>query len=167
MKIFKQITYISILATSMLFVSCDEGGDPEPGQTTTKDFAGDWHIIVLEADGVTPAFGGDYYLWSTYNAASNDNNFWIDDHDTFFEVKTKVQANDFNAQTFSGPAGADELYLGDPITISNGRIFKNAGHSFGGHAVDSIYFEIEYPADPGVIYKCGGHKRTGFLEDEL
>ncbi|MFT3687357.1 MAG: lipid-binding protein [Phycisphaerales bacterium] len=148
------------------FTSCDEGGDPDPGGTTTQKFAGDWHIIVLEDDGVTPAFGGGYNLFSTYNASSNDNNFWIDDHDSFWELKTKVQATDFTNLTFSA-TDAEELYLGDNVNITNGKIMKNAAHSFGGHVVDSIYFELEYVDDPGTIYKFAGHKRTGFLEDEL
>ena len=146
--------------------SCDEGGNPEAGNTTTHDFAGDWHIVGLETDGVTPAFGGDYYLWSTYNASSNDENFWIDDHDTFFELKAKAQA-DLSALTFSSEANTTEMYLGGTVTIQNGKILKNAGHSFGGHVVDSIYFEAEFDWDPGTFYKFAGHKRTGFLEDEL
>jgi len=156
---------LSLFAIATLS-SCDEGGELEPGGTTTQDFAGDWHIIGLEADGVTPAFGGDYYLWSTYNAASNDENFWIDDHDTFFELKAKAQA-DLGALTFQSEPNTTELYLGGTVTITNGKIIKGGGHSFGGHVVDSIYFEAEFDWDPGNAYKFGGHKRTGFLEDEL
>lgn len=149
------------------FTSCDEGGEPDPGGTTTQSFAGDWHIIGYEPDGVTPAYGGGYVLYSTFNASSNDENFWIDDHGTFFEIKTKVQVSDFNSMTFSGPVDAPELYTEGTVTVSNGRIFKNGGETFGGHVVDSIYFEAEFDWDPGTIYKFGGHKRTGFLEDEL
>lgn len=158
--------FLSLFALTLLS-ACDEGGNPDAGGTKTQNFAGDWHIIVLEADGVTPAFGGGYNLFSTYNASANDNNFWIDDHDSFFELKTKVQATDFTNLTFSGQPDSDELYLGDHVTITNGKIMKNAAHSFGGHVVDSIYFELEYVDDPGTIYKFAGHKRTGFLEDEL
>jgi len=145
--------------------SCDEGGNPEAGQTATVDFAGDWHIIGLDPDGA-PAFGGDYYLWSTYNASSNDENFWVDDHDTFFELKAKCQA-DVSGLTFQSEPNTDELYVGGTVTIQNGKILKGQGHSFGGHVVDSIYFEAEFDWDPGTFYKFGGHKRTGFLEDEL
>lgn len=146
--------------------SCDAGGEPDAGGTATQDFAGDWHIIGFETDGVTPAFGGDYYLWSTYNASSNDENFWIDDHDTFFELKGKAQANN-SALTFSSAANTPELYTGGTVTVTNGKILKGAATSFGGHEVDSIYFEAEFDWDPGTVYKFGGHKRTGFLEDEL
>lgn len=169
MKRFKfNITALFLsLVTITAFTSCDEGGDPDPGGTRTQNFAGDWHIIGYEPDGVTPAYGGDYVLYSTYNAASNDENFWIDDHNTFFQLKSKVQATSFSDLTFSGPVEAPELYTEGTVTITNGRIFKNGGMSFGGHVVDSIYFEAEFDWDPGVIYRFGGHKRTGFLEDEL
>lgn len=167
MKIIDIKTFIILLCSSFLITSCDEGGDPNPGGTKTKDFAGDWHIIALEPDGVTPAYGGDYNLFSTYNASSNDENFWIDDHDSWMEIKTKVQAVDFNKLTFKGQPDADELYTGAKVTVTNGKIMKNAAHSFGDHVVDSIYFEVEFDWDPGVVYKFAGHKRTGFLEDEL
>lgn len=162
MKIqIKTLLYITIAFT--LFTSCDEGGDPDPGGTTTKNFAGDWHIIVLDSDGtaLTP-----YGLFTTYNAASNDENFWIDDHDNTFELKTKVQVKDFNTLTF-GATNSEEIYAGHNVNITNGKILKGAAHSFAGHVVDSIYFEVEYVEDPGTIYKFAGHKRTGFLEDEL
>ncbi|UMY66966.1 MULTISPECIES: lipid-binding protein [unclassified Flavobacterium] len=169
MKRFKFTILTMALATFGLTVavSCDEGGNPDAGGTKTKNFAGDWHIVGYEPDGVTPAFGGGYVLYSTYNASSNDENFWIDDHDEFFEIKTKVQATDFTNLTFSGQPGADELYAGGTVHVTNGKIFKNGGTSFGGHVVDSIYFEAEFDWDPGTVYKFGGHKRTGFLEDEL
>lgn len=160
----QQIKTLLFIAMSFtLLTSCDEGGDPKAGGTTTEKFAGDWHIIVLDSDGVPLT---NYGLFTTYNAASNDENFWIDDDDKTFELKTKVQVNDFNNLTFSA-TNSEELYLGDNVNITNGKILKNAAHSFAGHVVDSIYFEVEYVDDPGTIYKLAGHKRTGFLEDEL
>jgi hypothetical protein len=166
----RKINYIKsliVLLTLSAFVSCDETGDTDPGGTTTEAFAGDWHIIALENDGITPAYGGDYNLFSTYNAASNDENFWIDDHDSWMEIKSKVQVSSFENFTFAGQPDAEELYTGGTVHVTNGQILKNAATSFGGHAVDSIYFEAEFDWDPGYIYKFAGHKRTGFLEDEL
>ncbi|MBD0725587.1 hypothetical protein B6A10_10390 [Flavobacterium sp. L1I52] len=167
MKVLNIKTLLLILSISSSLVSCDEGGNPDAGGTKTKNFAGDWHIIALEPDGETPAYGGDYNLFSTYNASSNDENFWIDDHDSWMEIKTKVQATDFKNLTFSGQPDSDELYTGETVTVTNGKIMKAAAHSFGGHVVDSIYFEAEFSWDPGIVYKFAGHKRTGFLEDEL
>ncbi|MEO0046382.1 MAG: hypothetical protein RL705_1573 [Bacteroidota bacterium] len=166
MKILKNSLVVSLFLALSL-TSCDQGGDPTPGGTATEKFAGDWHVIALEPDGVTPAFGGDYNLYSTYNASSNDENFWVDDHNSWMQIKSKVQATDFNALTFSGQPDADELYTGGTVTVTNGKILKAAAQSFGGHTVDSIYFEAEFDWDPGTVYKFAGHKRTGFLEDEL
>ena len=166
MKILK-INIFASLFLALTLISCDEGGDPDPGGTSTEKFAGDWHVIALEPDGVTPAFGGGYNLYSTYNASSNDENFWIDDHDSWMEIKSKVQALDYTNLTFAGQTDAPELYTGGTVTVTNGKILKGAAESFGGHVVDSIYFEAEFDWDPGVVYKFGGHKRTGFLEDEL
>lgn len=161
----KRIKLIATLFTLTAFAfSCDEGGDLDPGGTATQDFAGDWYITGYLDDG-TIAFGGDYELFSTYNAASNDENFWIDDHESFFEIKTKVQANLSNL-TFAGLPNSPELYTDGTVTVSNGQIIKNGALSAAGHVVDSIYFEAEFDWDPGVVYVFGGHKRTGFLEDE-
>ncbi|MGL2967285.1 lipid-binding protein [Flavobacterium sp. XGLA_31] len=166
MKFLKYSLFVSLALALLTLVSCDEGGNPDAGGTTTQKFAGDWHIIALDPDGVTPAFGGDYELFSTYNASSNDENFWVDDHDSWMEIKTKVQAN-FSNMTFTGQPNSPELYTGGTVTVTNGKILKDAAHSFGGHVVDSIYFEAEFDWDPGTVYKFAGHKRTGFLEDEL
>jgi hypothetical protein len=83
------------------------------------------------------------------------------------EIKTKVQATDFTNLLFSGKPNEAELYLGGTVTVTNGKILKNAAHSFGGHIVDSLYFEAEFDWDPGTVYKFAGHRRTGFIEDEL
>jgi len=146
--------------------SCDEGGDPDASGTTTQEFAGDWFVIGYEPDGVTPAFNQGYHVFSTYNAASNDENFWIDDHGSFFEIKTKVQA-EFDNYTFTGPTDAEELITGGTVTVSNGKIIKLGGEASASKTVvDSIYFEAEFDWDLGIVYKFGGHRRTGFLEDE-
>lgn len=162
---FNVTALILSIITVTCFTSCDEGGEPDPGGTRTEKFAGDWYITGYNPD-LTNAFGGGYILYSTYNAASNDENFWIDDHGAFFEIKTKVQVTDFNARTFAGPTDAPELITGGTVTVTNGKIFKNGGMTTGGHVVDSIYFEAEFDWEPGTIFRFGGHKRTGFLEDE-
>lgn len=165
MKNIYKLKLFLALVVVMSLTSCDEGGDPDPGFTTTVDFAGDWFIVGYFEDG-SIAYGGDYVLYSTYNTASNDENFWIDDHGAFFEIKTKVQAN-FDALTFSGQANSEELYTEGTVTVSNGKIITDGGRSFGTETVvDSIYFEAEFDWDPGTIYRFGGHRRTGFLEDD-
>jgi len=163
MKIIKKIAYLSLVLSAAVFTSCDEGGEPDKIMTATGHMAGDWHIQGFLPDG-TPE--DTYHVWSTYNASTNDNNMWLDDHGSYFELKSKVQA-DVTGMTFSGPANAPELITEGTVTITNGKIWPNAAHSFGGHVVDSISFNAEFDWDPGTIYRFGGHKRTGFLEDEL
>ena len=46
MKIKNNIVYLFLVLSISLFTSCDEGGNPNPGGTTTKDFAGDWFITM-------------------------------------------------------------------------------------------------------------------------
>ena len=59
---------------SISFASCDAGGDPEAGGTTTQNFAGDWYINV-KFNGVDKVI-----RFSTYNTSANDNTMFIDDN---------------------------------------------------------------------------------------
>ncbi|ETN96726.1 lipid-binding protein [Zhouia amylolytica] len=165
----KKFLFIAItIVTSTLWISCndDEGyEDYDNFEAVTKDFNGDWFIIGYFPDG-SIAYGGGYVLYTTSNTAANDENFWIDDHGAFFEIKTTVQA-DLDDLVFSGPENAPELITGGTVTVSNGKIIKNGGRgSATGTVVDSIYFEAEFDWDPGTVYQFAGHKRSGFLEDE-
>lgn len=145
------------------FVACDEGGNPDPGATSTVEFAGDWFLIGYFPDG-TEAYGGGYHTYSVYNTAADNGDFWIDDHGDFFEIKTRVTSNGL---TFAGEANAPELVTGGTVTVTNGKLIKDGGRGSGSRTVvDSLYFEAEFDWDPGVVYQFAGHKRTGFLEDE-
>lgn len=165
-NINKNITTLLLgifLVTS--FIACDEGGELDPGVSSTVDFAGDWFLIGYFPDG-TEAYGGGYHTYTLYNTSDDNGDFWIDDHGEFFEIKTKVSSN-ANALTFSGEANAPELVTGGTVTVSSGRLIKDAGSaSVSKTVVDSIYFEAEFDWDPGTLYQFAGHKRTGFLEDE-
>lgn len=156
-----------ILMVSVLLFSCEDDGyaDYDPGQTNTEEVSGEWYIIGYDPSG-EPAYGGGYNLWSTYNTAQNNDSIWLDDHGSFFELKSKVLANVADL-TFEGPANAPETITGGTVSVSNGQIIKNGGRSASGAVVDSIYFEAEFDWDPGVIYTFGGHRRTGFGEDDL
>lgn len=163
----KNIFYsLTAMAIAVLFSSCEADGyaDYDAGKTKTQALSGEWWIVGYDASGA-PAYGGDYNLWSTYNTAANNDSIWIDDHDSFFELKSKVQAN-VEELTFAGGEGATELYTGGTVHIMNGKIIPDGGRSATGVVVDSIYFEAEFDWDPGVIYTFGGHERSGFLEDE-
>ena len=74
MKINKLKSYVIAASAmiSILFTSCDEVGDINVGGTSTEQMAGDWWVVALQEDGVTPAYGGDYVHFTTYNTASND-----------------------------------------------------------------------------------------------
>lgn len=162
---------IHIFIFTILFVSCeiieDEGYQEYPViETETINFSGDWYIIGYLDDG-SIAGGGDYNLFSTYNTTSNDENFWINDYGAFFGIETVVQVqSNSGSLTFAGIPNSDELITGGTVTVSNGKILKDQGRSTTNRVTDSIYFEVEFDWDPGIIYTFGGHKRTGFLEDE-
>lgn len=165
MKNINIIKVFILLFTVSLFVSCDEGGDPNPGGTNVEAIAGDWWVIALKPDGVTPAYGGDYVQFSTYNTAANDNGFWLDDNDNWMEIKAKASLN-ADGMTFSSEPNTPELYTDETVTVTNGMITKKSYTTISNTVVDEISFEAEFSWDPGTVYKFVGHKRTGFLEDE-
>ena len=146
------------------FSSCDEGGDPNIGGTTTGAFAGDWFISATDTDGAALF---DHALHSTYNTSANDNTMWIDDHENGYYIKCKITI-DVNTGTFTAN-NVDNLIddTGSTVTITDGKIEKGAGLSQAGHVVDKISFRAHYSYDTDgydILYE--GHKRTGFKEDE-
>lgn len=143
------------------FASCDEGGEPDAGMTTTGKFAGDWFVSVLDSDGNALV---DHALTSTYNTATNDNTMWIDDHQNGWFIKCKINMNTANG-TFSATAAPNTIDSGT-VDITEGQISFNAATSKAGHVVDKISFKAEFSYDPGNVLTFEGHKRTGFLEDE-
>jgi len=161
----KYITGAILLMVFTTFTSCDEVGDIEVGGTNVEVMSGDWWIIALNPDGETPAYGGDYEQFSTYNTAANDNGLWINDYGHWFEIQTKVVA-DVNALTFQGIANSPEEITGGTISISNGKITLASYLTASNTMVNEIYFEAEFDWDPGTVYVFKGHKRTGFAEDE-
>lgn len=168
-KTIKNISILSLLFLS--FASCEDNGygDYSAGATKTEAAHGQWYIIALEPDGETPAYGGDYEMFYTYSTNENDENFWIDDHESWMEIKTKAKilTNKNGTVTFAGDEDAPELYSDGTVTVTKGQILKKAAKSFSGAVTDSIYFEAEFDWDPGTVYKFAGHRRTGFVEDDL
>lgn len=144
------------------FSSCDEGGDPNPGGTTTGAFAGDWYINITDSDG-NPLY--DHAFHSTYNTSANDNTMWIDDAENGYYIKCKVTVDIANG-TFTA-TDSENLLDGSLVTITDGKIEKGKGLSKAGHVVDKISFRAHFDYDDDgydILYE--GHKRTGFLEDE-
>lgn len=157
---FIKVLFGILILTS--FSSCDEGGDPNPGGTTTEKFAGDWYIDLVDTDGDSH---GDHVLHSTYNTAANDNTMWIDDHENGYFIKCKITM-DVATGTFTAVAEPNIIDSGT-VTITEGKIEKGAGLSKAGHTVDKISFRAHFSYDaPGFDILYEGHKRTGFKEDE-
>lgn len=161
---FIKVLFSIFLITSL--ASCDEGGEPDPGMTTTGNYAGDWFITLTDSDGVVLV---EHALHSTYNTAANDNTMWLDDHENGYYIKSKIFMNIANGQFFANDAtnihdgGTDD----STVTITEGQIVKFGAFSKAGHPVDKISFRVHYSYDPDgydILYE--GHKRTGFLEDE-
>ena len=172
MKHINIIKAFVLLFTVSLFVSCDEGGEPDPGATATVEMAGDWYVKLL-VNGID-IYGIGYYQFSTYNtAANNGTEMWFDDHE-LWPSKVKASIN-LSSLTFSGADLENEYYytpsgsttkVYPKATITNGQIYKGGAVAPSGTVVDSITFDVEYSDDPGTIYQVAGYKRTGFLEDE-
>lgn len=164
-----KISLLLLALFALTLWSCDEGGNPDAGGTTTQAFAGDWFISAVDTNGDVLF---EHALHSTYNSAANDNTFWIDDHTNGWWLKGKVEAN-LGDLTFASN-GAVENIIDVPgqgpqgeVTITEGKVIKNGGVSRGGHVVDSIYFRVHFSYDvDGYDIIHSGHKRTGFLEDE-
>ncbi|MCW2117766.1 lipid-binding protein [Flavobacterium sp. 7A] len=144
------------------FASCDEGGNPTAGGTSTEAYAGDWYIQITNTTGDIEV---DYSLHSTYNTAANDNTMWIDDAKHGWYLKSKVTM-DLAKGTFTATAVPNLLEDGTTVTITDGKIEKGAGLSKAGHVVDKISFKATFSYDPTKVLIYTGHKRTGFLEDE-
>ncbi|MBL4724279.1 MAG: hypothetical protein JKY73_02595 [Lutibacter sp.] len=161
---YKLIFGALLILVFSIFTSCDEGGEPDPGATSIVEMAGDWWVIALEPDGVTPAFGGDYVRLSTYNTAADEGGMWVDDHGNWMEIKTKVIANVSNL-SFTGDDGIEHI-TGGTVVLVNGSIMKETYTTESNTLVDEIYFEAEFDWFPGTVFIFKGHKRTGFLEDE-
>lgn len=157
-NILKALLGLLIFAS---FTSCDEGGNPDAGGTTTEAYAGDWFITITDASGTVQV---DHALHSTYNTAANDNTMWIDDAKHGWYLKAKITVDLANG-TFTANAQPNVIDSGT-VTITEGKFEKGAGLSKSGKAVDKISFKATFSYDPTTVLTFTGVKRTGFLEDE-
>lgn len=168
MKIIKsnlKYLFLAIVASAMV-VSCEEDGyaDYNDGGTPTQAMNGEWWIDI--SDEAT----GDVYVQHALHKTYDDNNggMWISDRSgssfTGWWLESVVTPNTSNL-TFSGDNLAN-LADDSEVTITEGKIIKNGGHSATGVVVDSIYFKGVFNYDPSTTLIFAGHKRTGFEEDE-
>jgi len=159
----KNIVKALIFLTSLVvFVSCDEGGDPDPGVTSVVEMSGDWFVQTFVGGDMV----ADYARISTYNTAADDGTeIWVDDHSNIWGFKVKSPIN-LTGLTFSGAALESDLVDVITVNITNGIIIKDGATTSGGNTADSISFEAEFSDDPGTTYMLIGYKRNGLLEDE-
>lgn len=169
LKTMKKIfMYIAVVSTALFSIACQE--DPEPGGMETEELAGEWWVTyqVETSPGVLEDIAGGYYKMMTYNTASNTDSIWIDDLEHFWEYKVKAKVGLAN-NTFSVSEGSNFVYE-SAVTIENGKVLVGQGKSVSGVKTDSIYFEVSFDDDATPYetkYIVSGHRRTGFLEDEL
>jgi hypothetical protein len=164
----KYIAYIIVISAALVGFSCQD--DLEPGGTKAQDMAGEWWVRyeVETSPGTWEDIGGGYYKMMTYNTASDTEEIWVDDLAHFWEYKVKVPV-DLAAKTFSVTAAPNAAYE-SAVTIANGVVLAGEGKSITGVQTDSIHFVASFDDDDpafGTNYRVSGHRRTGFLEDEL
>jgi Lipid-binding putative hydrolase len=166
-KIKSNIKYIAlVLLAGIVTVACNDDGydDYSAGGTPTEAMNGEWWIDISDAT------TGDVYAQHTLHRTYDDNNggMWISDRDgtgfTGWWLESVVNVDTKNL-TFSATDAfnnADE----SEVTITEGKIIKNGGHSATGVVVDSIYFKGVFNYDPETVLIFAGTKRTGFEEEE-
>lgn len=162
MKNIKLLYTTTVLLLVVFLGSCQK--DEVIGGTGVQSMSGEWWLQTDGASGGT--FGTGYSHLSTYNTAANSTNeMWMDDGESYYGLKAKVNV-DLTNKTFS-VTNADELYFGVTVTITNGKIIKGVAKGPSSNAVtDSIYFDAEFSDSPGDIYKFKGYRRTGFTSDD-
>ncbi|WP_285059817.1 lipid-binding protein [Pedobacter ginsengisoli] len=163
--------YIFILSFLVVgFSSCKK--DEVAGGTAVQDMSGEWWVQVEER--VTQPNGdvtiktpfGPYYSLSSYNTADNSSTvMWLDDSQSFYGLKAKVNV-DVNNKTFSATA-ADELYFEVTVDIKNGQVIKNGAIGAVSKAVtDSIAFDAVFSDSPKSLFRYRGYHRTKFPGDD-
>jgi len=161
MKKFFLIIGVVLIA----FTSCEKD-KPDTGGTNMEAFANEWWVQLYDPAGALVYPDTYHGHIATYNTAANNNEFWIDDQAEIWDFKVKAQGNlsdmSFNALQAQSVVEGYEII----VNITNGKILRDAGRSRTGVVTDSIYMDIEFEDDPGVVYSIRGHARTRFAEDD-
>ncbi|MEJ7646258.1 MAG: lipid-binding protein [Chryseolinea sp.] len=160
--------FLLIIVVAMFALACQE--DLEPGGTKVQDLAGEWWVKyeVETSPGVFDDVGGGYYKMMTYNTAADAEEIWIDDLEHFWEYKVKAPV-DLTSKSFAVSGAVNATYE-STVTIESGVVVIGGGRSVSGVQTDSIHFLASFDDDApsfGTKYRVSGHRRTGFLEDEL
>lgn len=158
MKAYKRLIAISTIILSIFSISACEQDDPEPGGTALQTMAGEWWVQWDRE--------GPFYHFATYNTAANvPTEMWLDDLETFWQMKGKVNVDMANL-SFSAANTTNEYY-DITFTVDSGKIFPGVTKGPVSKAVtDSISFIVEFSDDPGTKYHLSGYRRTGFTSDD-
>ena len=162
MKFLKN-TSVSAAALLILLASCAKE-KPDIENTSTYQMAGEFFVQTY----VGPDLAVDFSKIITYNTSDqNSNQVWVDDLENIWGFKSKVDV-DYSGLSFKPTNASPNLYItGETVSVLEGRIIPNGGHSKTGVIVDSIYLKIKFSDDPDdLTYELKGHGRTGFFEDE-
>jgi hypothetical protein len=152
-----------LIATIIIVVVTGCIKTEDPGGPTAKALANEWWITVT-VDG-TDVLGG-HVAFTTYNSAPDQDSIWVDDLTNFWTFKCKAKA-DYKALTFATTGAENDYTAGTNVTLSNGKILPNAGHSKTGNIADSIYVEAKFSDDPdNLTYVISGTARTFRAEDD-
>jgi hypothetical protein len=170
----KRFLLFFLAAASLVIVSCskDEGIADNP---TTTTLAKNWFVRVQGPSGTS-----NYSLFSTrtFTAVAVIDTFGnqqgrlladtitLDDHN---QLNPTLRANvriDAASRTFGAGEYKNWNNLSDAVILKEGKIFKGAGKSKSGNAVDSIYIKYAFKSDPSIEYLLKGHERTGLVADE-
>jgi hypothetical protein len=160
----KRISIFSILITALVFSSCQKKPDIEG--TATQKMANEWWVQLFDPSGALVYPSTYYGHIATYNTSANAGEIWVDDQGEIWDFKVKATAN-LSGLTFSANQVKSVVPGYDiKVTITDGKIIENGGHSKTGVLTDSIYMKVEFEDDPGTVYSIRGHARTRFSEDD-
>jgi hypothetical protein len=166
-----KLNYIKILSCAFVFTllsACTERGfdDYDAGGTPSEALNGEWFIDVSDEAGNVYV---QHALHKTYD--DNEGKMYVSDRigpgDSDFSGWWLVSKVNYDVKTLTFSAtDADNEADGSVVTITEGKILKNAGHTKTGGITDSIYFKGVFDYDPETVIIFSGHRRTGFHEDE-
>ncbi|MBO4487472.1 MAG: hypothetical protein J5729_03830 [Bacteroidaceae bacterium] len=191
----KVLYFAAMLLLPAFLISCEKD-DIE--KTATVSMAGQWYVQIdaVDDDGNPIDGGEDYFgvgrvLLLTYNTADNKSTeMFVDDLSAFdiadfygyggypsyaFKSKVNIDTKSLtfscdNAENLAEVNGYEcDLY---PITITEGKILKGAGHQNNGSVADSIVFYVSYEGDPWypddgyAKYRVSGVRYSGLAEND-
>ena len=158
----KKLIFCIATITLVYLTSCQK--KPDVGGTATQKMSNEWWVKLYDPGGAEVT---DFGHIATYNTSANTNNqIWIDDQGEIWDFKIKVNADPNNLTFSANQAESVVDQYNIKVTVTDGKIIENGGHSKNGVITDSIYMKIEFEDDPGTVYTLRGHARTRFAEDD-